>query len=203
MAVNDVWQVTAWFAAGVETAATSIHYRLTTEGDDDITTQGNDLASELATLYTALLEAISTSEVSLNAVTAHRISPLGSRVYVFFPTGAVGAITGEGNAAQLAVLVSVYTDLLNKSGRGRMYLPFPAETIANSGQLITSNAAAINVALGNMLTTPLSTSGGNEWESVVYSHTINQANAIVDWQLQPVLATQKRRRQSRQPLRSS
>lgn len=203
MAVNDVWQVTGWFANGVETAATSLHYRLTTEGDDDITTQGKDIAADVAALFANLTDAICTAGVQLNAVTSHRVNPLGSRVFVNFPEGAVGGQSGEENAAQLAVLVSIYTDVQTKNGRGRMYFPFPAEGISNSGQILTARAAAINVILGNLLTTAITTSGGNEWEAVVFSPTLHTAQAVVDWQIQPVLATQKRRRQSRQPLRST
>jgi len=198
MAVNDVVQVTAFFRDGQSAAQVVRHYRLTAVTEDDDLTAMSSLMTFLGTHWTNVIEVNSTASAGMVCLTAQKVMTGASRIFSAFFGAANGQVLGEANAAQLAVLVSLYTASTEAYGRGRMYIPFPAEANSEGGVILNTVADDLLLAVGPMLI-DFTDSADNEWSPVVYGRSVEQANRITDYVLRPVLATQRRRRVGLQP----
>lgn len=101
----------------------------------------------------------------------------------------VGASTGATLGADVAIVVSLRTDLANRRGRGRFYLPQPADnTISIEGRVAASAVTGIISAL------TAAWNGSSATQTpVVYSRTGRQTNEVVTFNIGDLLDTQRRR----------
>lgn len=201
MAVNDVWECVFNYRDGQSAAQMVRHYRVAVEESETQTELTDALAVKLGALATDLIEVTSTASAALVCITSHRVIGGASRVFATFFGAANGAATGEANSAQLAILVSLYTNNITPSGRGRMYIPFPAESVSEGGVILNTVADDIVAKVDPMLT-HFTDAAQNEYDPVVYSRETTSAAGIDSRVLRPVLATQRRRRVNLQPFAS-
>lgn len=198
MAVNDVWQVTAFYRDVAETAQVVRHWRVTVQESEGDLAFSEHFLNKLGPLYQDLIAVMSTSTAKLICLTAQKVAPTGSRVFVYFFASAPGAVSGDANAAQLAILLSLYSETPQPYARGRAFWPFPAESISVGGIVLNSVLTGIMTKI-NALFAPLTDADSNEYEPCIWSRKTSMAYDIVDYQLRPVLATQRRRRDPLQP----
>jgi hypothetical protein len=101
-----------------------------------------------------------------------------------------GVATGGPCPPQVAVVVSHRTAKPTRAGRGRIYLPAPAISALNNGELATAaqTAFAVDMAAGYRAMT----TGGNVL--CVYHRTTDTMDAVVSIDVGQVLDTQRRRR---------
>lgn len=94
---------------------------------------------------------------------------------------------------ECAICVTFRTAEISRSGRGRWYLPCPANnTLTSTGRLITGNVTAIVTSMSAFFTALQSgLAGGN---AVVYSKKEAAVNAIVSFDVGDVIDAQRRRR---------
>lgn len=199
MAVNDVWQVTSFHQDGASTAQTVRHYRITTQVSETEIEFVEAMDNALGDLYEIANDYSSTASAKLVCLTFQKVSGDGSRIYPYFFAAAVGTASGEANAAQLAILISLYSETNQPYARGRWYWPFPAETLSVGGILDASLATNFAGAIADLLAVEIEDSAGNIVTPVVWSRKTSMAYDIVDAQIRPVLATQRRRREPTQP----
>lgn len=100
-----------------------------------------------------------------------------------------GTATGNALPADVAITVSLRTDLANRSGRGRFYLPQPAASTSTAAGRI---APATLTTLVGALENAWSTYGG--WgQPVVYSRTMRATQTITSFNVGDLYDTQRRR----------
>jgi len=198
LAVNDIVQVTAYFVDGRNSAQVVRHYKCTVVSEDDDLLAMTALMTFLTAHWTNTVGAVSTVSAAVVCYTAQKVGLAASRVFTLFEGNGNGQVLGEANAAQLAVLVSIYSADTSDAGRGRMYIPFPAEANSEGGVLINTAADDILAAITPMLV-DFTDAADNEWEPGVWSRTTSVFNRCTDFVIRPVLATQRRRRTPLQP----
>lgn len=100
-----------------------------------------------------------------------------------------GTATGNALPADCAITVSLRTQLANRSGRGRFYLPQPAaSTSAADGKISTATVNALVAALE-----PAWQTFGAWSTPVVYSRTMRQTQIIQSFNVGNLYDTQRRR----------
>lgn len=104
-------------------------------------------------------------------------------------TSYAGTATGNALPADVAITVSLRTQLANRSGRGRFYLPQPAASTSTTDGRIS--AATITTIIG-ALEPAWATYGG--WGTpVIYSRTMRATQQISSFNVGDLYDTQRRR----------
>lgn len=104
----------------------------------------------------------------------------------------VGNSLGQGNdqvIVQACSLVQLRTAIRGPRGRGRVFLPFVAESKQNNGALDPTSLGTQETAW-NTFVDDMSLDG---WDLVVASYVHAAAQAVTNITLRPVVATQNRR----------
>lgn len=91
---------------------------------------------------------------------------------------------------QCAVVVSLRTELANRAGRGRFYLPAPAVNAVTAGRF----TAAIQQNFVNAMTRMFAALDGGGITPVLFSRTTFQNTTITSFNIGDVFDTQRRRR---------
>lgn len=101
----------------------------------------------------------------------------------------VGASVGATLGADVCIVVSLRTDLANRSGRGRFYLPQPADnTVSVEGRIAASAVTGIVSAL-----TAAWTGVTTVQTPVVYSRVSAAVNEVESFDIGDLFDTQRRR----------
>lgn len=108
--------------------------------------------------------------------------------------GAEGAATGSPSTPQCSVLLKKLTNRGGRHGRGRMYIPGPQEAWVDGGGFVDpAGMSAYQDALEVFLEV-FSTASWSDGLVLLHSDAAGGApNPIVDWFVEPVVATQRRR----------
>lgn len=147
--------------------------------------------SWINTFWTGGYDAFTTTGVGVDQVNTREVVP-GSGGQVRLRESAVslsGADAGDSMPADVAICVSLRTDLANRRGRGRFYLPQPAQsTSAADGRIasatITGILSALSAAFNGI--TPAT-------EPVVYSRTNRSFEVVQRYNIGDLYDTQRRR----------
>lgn len=100
-----------------------------------------------------------------------------------------GTAVGSALPADVAITVSLRTQLANRSGRGRFYLPQPAQSTSTaSGRIATAAVTAIIGALE-----PAWATYGGWAVPVIYSRTMRATQEITSFNVGDLYDTQRRR----------
>lgn len=145
----------------------------------------------IAAFWTGGYDAFCTPGVEVTQVRTREVSPATGgqsrlrETVVSHP----GVEPGDSMSPETCIVVSLRTDLANRSGRGRFYLPQPAEiTNTAEGRISSGTVDGIVSALTNAwqavsgLATP-----------VVYSRTMGSHNDVVRFNVGDLYDTQRRR----------
>lgn len=110
-----------------------------------------------------------------------------------------GTATGNAFPADVAIVVSLRTELANRRGRGRFYLPQPAVSTGTApGRLVAATQTALADALANAW------AGFNVTASpVVYSRTSRATEDITSFNVGDMFDTQRRRENAVTEVRAS
>lgn len=131
------------------------------------------------------------TEVALERVTLRRLKPL-EPLEQSYTTGLpiAGASTGDPLPPQSAPLISLRTNLIGKSYRGRVYLPPMDETETDaSGELASSQATLMKGQFQELLDS-LAT---DAFVPAVYSRLLDLATEVTSLKVDRRLRTQRRR----------
>lgn len=199
MALNDVYQVQVYQNVGSELTMNVFHLResVAETGAGVGADNAIQVAYDLYTLWAAMLSV----DWRVTQIKARRVSPGGGvpRMIVFGGAEAiVGEVEGDIVPSAAAVLVSLYTDTPDRTGRGRQYIPGLPSPSQNEGQLTEAVYAANASALEGFYEgeqTPITAVTG-KYRFIVHGGggSPSQPWDVDTAVLQPNLATQRRRR---------
>lgn len=122
------------------------------------------------------------------------LTPLdGSGLTQHFITGSgvkySGDLSGGDYIPQGCMLVKNLTGVRGRSHRGRVYLPWVAESVQSNGTLTAANVASCTTAWNTFL----AAMRADEWAPVVASYTLGTAEDTIAFTVEPKMATQRRR----------
>lgn len=200
MAVADVFETITYFNDSAERGACVLHWAQTggTIPNADPYVIATNLAEFVQEKFSDVWAFHANSDAFVTCTLANRISPANGPVGNDF-TAQAGGLTSESPPAQVALVLSKYTNLYGKSYRGRNYIPFIADSQHDDGQLKQSYVTATQT-YWNALYVGTKSIGTGQQEVFcgIYSRELNQINAVTNLIIRPVLRTQRRRVQPRQ-----
>lgn len=108
-------------------------------------------------------------------------------------TSTPGTLSGEAAPPQVAILIKKNSTLGGRAGRGRMYLPSSHISETNITQQGTISSGELT-ALRNTATSTLDDLNASDWPvRLLHSTGSPGPNAVTQWTVQQVVATQRRR----------
>ena len=139
---------------------------------------------------------------SIAGIYCRRIHPTPGIPYLHVPAaGHVGLVAGEAASTTAAGVITLYSSVMSKSGRGRIYMPgVPEAEQANgvaSSTLIGDYSDFADAITANWLGTDGTTPDGSSWTGCIWSRKLATANPIIQHTVQPNLGTIRGRRAPR------
>lgn len=129
---QGVYQVNLWCHMGDQASVNTLVYRYTNTAG---ALQEIDAANDVSAYFAAAMKALICTEASYDGIVMQRIAPAPRLDPVLSGVG-----SGNGDVAntpplpsQVCGLITKRTGQATRTGRGRMYVPFPAETDSNGG----------------------------------------------------------------------
>lgn len=199
MAIGDIYQVQIYYNVGSERTMNVLHMRETQVCTDPIPAESlaQAVRSVWATRYNTILFS---DEVNIPLIHARRIEPTaGVPSTIILGTAANPAISGGGVGPPVpstsAALISLYTDLNTRNGRGRIFIPGVERTLQNDGQLTILALPVLEAFAGDLKSefVAVGADTGN-WRVAVYSRELGTAQNVTQTIGHTNLATQRSRR---------
>lgn len=196
MAINDIYQAQIHYNVGSELTMNVIHLREKTATTEDIpaTAVASAIQTKWADFYTS---APFSEEVYVPLIRVRRILPTAGIPVVLI----LGATAIPGGAAvppvpsTSALLLSLYTNLFDANGRGRIFVPGLAQDAQNDGQLEAGTLTTLQGLVDDLEADWLPAGAlDGEWELVVYSRELDAATKVQQVVVHSNLATQRGRR---------
>jgi len=198
VAVNDVYRIEVYQNVGSELTMNVLHVRETvSETINDVPSQ---CVVEMAiALYEALAPNLS-DDWRVIQVSARRVTGgIPATIVLGGAEAIVGEVAGDIIPSQAAVLISLYSNNPERTGRGRQYLPGLSEADQKEGQLSEARFTAMQADAtaqyigekGPFL------AGDGKWKFTIWAPNSVAAAANQDVQsaiVRPNLATQRSRR---------
>jgi len=199
MAVNDLFQVQIFQNVGSELTMNVFHLR-ETEAVSGVE-RGQDNAVQIANdLYLLWAEFLS-DDWRVTVIKARRTSPAGGIPATVVYGGAeaiVGQVESEIVPSQAAILISLYSDTPDRTGRGRQYIPGCPEASQNEGQLLEAPYNANHTVIETFYESEHNAlgAGTGKYRFIVHG---GGGSPLPEWDVKvafihPNLATQRRRR---------
>jgi hypothetical protein len=144
MAVNDVYRIEVFQNVGSELTMNVLHARETVS-ETVLSAPSRAVVEMAAELYQALAANLS-EDWRVIQISARRVTGGIPATVVFGGAEAiVGEVVGEIVPSQAAVLISLYSNNSERTGRGRQFLPGLSEADQNEGQLTEARFVALQV----------------------------------------------------------
>lgn len=195
--VNDIYEVRIFctHTSQQQTAVNVRHYRIVAKqgtGATDLT-----IAQFLDTQFHTVYKPILHNQAQYRGVGVRRIKPLPVTAEVL-TSGNVGAgtATGEPLPGQVCGIITLRTLFGGPRYRGRMYLPFPAETFNDADSLPTTAYYNLLGTLGNVMASGMSPgAGGNTMDMlpIVFSRKFSTSEDVIGYTQRFKWATQRSR----------
>lgn len=198
MAVGDVYQFTIVSSLGGKVFNNVLHFREITADDTGFAaaTLNFGFMGEIMSNYLDLCS----DDMTVVGLYTRRVFPAPGVPFAFVPSSNnQGAESSPAGSTTAAAILTLYTDLHTKSGRGRVYIPAIPESLTENGLLNIPGFAALD-ALGIKLQTSFNgaTSSGSPtvsaYQGTVWSRKLNADNLITHTFAHSNLATIRRRR---------
>lgn len=195
MVTNNIWKATWVWQLAEQVGMTSMHYRISVITG---TPQGQELADQLAFLADPHCKALVANLATYKGVMVQRQSPKPVSLFEFANSGA-GPGTGgpEPLPRQVSGLIATKTAFGGRRFRGRMYVPFPSETVSNSavGSPTAGYVTALQTFANIVCNTISEAAGPNTWDAfpVIFDRTTLGFTDITGRVARPHWATQRRR----------
>lgn len=193
MAIGDIYAVKTRYFLGSsgKTVAPGFHIRQ----DDATPPNAATVTIKVQEMWDTVNSAFS-ADTRMDAVTMRRVSPIEPReeiVTTGFPIAGGGAAASD-LAPGTAIVVSLRTDFIGRSYRGRHFMPAPAEAVSD-GSLLIATADLIADAW-NTLIAELS---ADDNPMVVFTQVAGRTPTEVTQALVDQRLRSQRRRQARNP----
>lgn len=208
MAVNDIYEVTVEYGYPDTVMQNVLHFRKTVEIEASMIQTAGNLNAAMAVIFYNAGKVLQSSDVVYRCCTAKRVLPEGGPVLTYYyGAGSIGTGPEEGCSHGVAAVVSKYSDLQSRHGRGRIYLGGIAVASQNDGVLYDTDHQNL-VAFGAAVTyTDFTDAVDNEWRGVIYNRPTDPGGAFPNGGYQditaviarPVLASQRPRRNPHLP----
>jgi hypothetical protein len=199
MAVGDVYRVATHFNSGSELTMCVMHHEETVACTDAL--PGLSLLNSIYPVWESFYEdAIISQESQITLFNCQRIKPTaGVPVTAIVGSTAFPAIVGTGAADPVpstsAALLSFYTALNTRNGRGRIYIPGLSVLAQNDGQLV-AGALAVVQGFGDNWCFDIPAVGADtgEWRVSVFSRALGTAAQAINAVAHSNMASQRGRR---------
>lgn len=201
MAVGDVLQLTVVTEYEPQVGLNVRHFIVTAETGGGATMGEivNALATAFSAVYTPLMSVNSTYRGAM--IQKIRPLPIGNPVASGIPA-VPGTVIGDALPGQVCGLITLRTEMAGRRFRGRVYVPWPAEsdsdlngqpTIAYVGRLNALGTAYVGsqVVVGALGTTTI--------QSVIFGRSTGTTTSITNIRSRQRFATQRRRGDFGQP----
>jgi len=193
MAVGDVYEVSVDYSVLGEHCVNVFKFRESVEETDDIPARNLALAFQAAAIadWAALLS----EQVQFNCIYVRRISPTPSVAYTVLLTDP-GEVVSEAIPTTSAVLITWYSTVASKRGRGRNYFAGLPEN-AQAGGKLEGDVLAAWQDLATTLMAAMGPAGGGTgvWALCIWSDILGAANDAVTNVVRTNLGTMRTRRQ--------
>lgn len=198
MAIGDVYQVNFWQEVNGNPVMSRLHYLETaapTDPDAVPLSIADGFQSAVADAWATVLS----DQWSGTLIQVGRIVPTPINPYSKALVGGdavVGAVASEPVPSNSPLVVSKYTSLAAKAGRGRWYQSGIPETIQDGGQILAASLAGLQTAANGMLVVLAEvTAGAGRWTAAVRSETgAGQTTVLTHVVPRPNLANMRPRR---------
>lgn len=195
MAQNDVWEISQEWTCGVNSGLLRGHFKENDSHSLDLEQLGLKIvAAAEAHFYNQASQWMPTA-AQVVCTTAKMVSNAGSRIFTQYGTGSQdGQASGTPVAAAMAMLVSKYSTVNDKSKRGRLFLPFLSQFFTDGEVIYDSQKVALDGWIEALFNpTSWSITDVGEMKGVIWSPKLKSAIEIANLVLRPVLASQRRR----------
>lgn len=126
---HEVYRLSIYATMQQQQSCNSIAFQIRNVVGGNLTDQ--DAVNLLNTALDPLFVAIISARATMDGYTLRRIytpNVDSTPVTKFSLSGVAGAVAGDPLPKQVAGLISFYSEVAGRRGRGRMFLPFPAES---------------------------------------------------------------------------
>lgn len=189
MAVNDVYESSLLFSIKGEKCACVLHYQETTDPGS-----GNELnlASTIySQIWTPSMKVCLSNDAQLQTIRVRRIDPTAGGP-IDLPVLEAGTISVDVMPPNNCILISLMTDRLDKSGRGRIHISGAPKTHNQDGLLDVTNLSLWN-SLATALIAPM-TGSSSAFQLGVWSRKETEFNSAVDYNVRSWHHTLRSRR---------
>lgn len=131
LAIGDIIEVTFLQRFGAQTGAMVYHLRVDNIANGAVEDQ--DVANSMSSLFAPLIKACMGSTAEYVKTRAQVISPVRRPAVQSTLQAGAGSILGDMLPPQCAGLIKLAGEIANRHGRGRKYVPFPAESESAAG----------------------------------------------------------------------
>lgn len=200
LAVGDVLELAYVCQATPQFSVNVRHYKVASIGLLVATME--DAASFLSGVFGPLFAASLSANASFWGLKIVRIKPTRSQPFIFTDDRGVGTIAGDLLPRQTAAVIKLRTGAGGRSGRGRMFVPFPSEASndADGTPLNGYRATVANLANALVATQDVAVGGRTaSLEPVVFSRKANTSTLILDALVRTSWGTQRRRSEINRP----
>jgi len=199
MAVGDIYQSQVYYNIGSEISMNVTHWKEKVVCTDPIPAQSVGLMVHNI-WHTHYINTLFSVDSHVTLITTRRIKPTAGVPSILVVGGVLApAIAGLGVGDPLpstsALLLSLYTNLFDANGRGRLYIPGAASGVQNDGQLIAAALLDFEAWQAEFYSDQVAVGGGTgEWRCVVYSRALGTGQEVTQAVAHTNLATQRGRR---------
>lgn len=152
MAISDIYEAIAHCSLGNQASVSKRFWRVSNEAGTGATVA--QIASWLANHFGGALKACLSSSATYHGIAVRRIWPGPVPTATVDITGAgAGGVAGDPCPRQVRGLVTLTTGLAGRVGRGRIYVPFPAEASNDANATPTAGYFTLLELLGVELST--------------------------------------------------
>lgn len=196
MALNDVYRIVSNYTCQGEPCTMVNHWTEITASTAVPQVTASFLGEEWESRFDAFATAELSEDVTLLNTSTNRIWPsLGPMATLYFDPGTTGGVSQDAVPELAAAVVSFYTVIAGKSGRGRCYIAGVPENDVDAGVFFDSPASSFQSAVDTMYANIDNTGIGNgEFQLSVWSRKNSEATPVDFKLLRNALGTQRRRR---------
>jgi len=158
--INDVVEVKLYAHSEGQYSVNTLHYKVTAAAGGGSTDE--IFAGELSDMFPDRLKAAMSVQATYEGLTVQIIRPTRRPRVINIVGRDVGGVAGDILPRQVAGLIQKRTTTASRSGRGRMFVPFPSETHNNpDGFPVIAYTDLLDLLATTMLTTVVSADGAN------------------------------------------
>jgi hypothetical protein len=167
-------------------------FTLHTQGAPTATVAEAAFVTATAALWTGKLDGVISTQISMTGCSTASIDPLtGKQITRLADVVArPGVAVGEPLPAQVALVISMRSDLATRAGRGRFYLPPLDVSSTASGKVAAGKLTTVVTAVKAMLDSLI----GAGLQPVLYGKTTHLSTTVTKFDVGNVWDTQRRRR---------